>query len=855
MKFCDRSFLITTLTALSCLVTTCPTSAQIVPDTTLPNNSSVRTVGKTDIIENGSIAGNNLFHSFQEFSVPTGNTAYFNNSSTIENIISRVTGISASNIDGLIKTNGTANLFFLNPNGIIFGSNASLNIGGSFLASTASGIVFADGTYFSAKASQTQPLLTVSVPIGLQFGSNPGQIQVQGTGHNLSVTPAKPTPLGLQMQPGNTLALVGGNLLFEGGILTVPAGRIELGSVASEGIVSLTPASNGWILGYDGISSFGDIFLLKRTLVDGSDPSLRNFLLTKSGFLSSAIQVTGKRVQLREGSQIRAVNTAASTGGKVVINGTESVEVIGNVNNRPITSVFVTTRKGTGNAGDIHINTGRLSLQNRGIIESSSDSAGRGGNINVVAKDVEIVGRNQIEFSSLNVEAGGSGDAGNISIIADRVRVLDSGKINANGSGGSNGGNITIQTGELIVANNRARIETVAIPIQVSTTNGKSGNITITADSIILSDRVSLPNFPSGITTQSNGNGAAGNLQITTRRLTIQDGAIASATARFLGLGGKVTINASESVELSGQANSTQSPSSLTVQSLGSGKAGDLDINTNQLIIRDGAEVTVSGKGKGDAGILTVNANSIFLDNGGQITGTTASGRGGNITLQVGDLILMRNNSAISTTAQNNGDGGNIKINSPFIVGISKENSDIIANAFQGNGGRVDITTQAIYGLQFRDDPTPLSDISASSEFGLDGIVEIKTPDLDPSRGLNNLPVDVSDPSKLIAQACPSGRGIAAKPNSKFTVTGRGGLPPTPIEVLRSDRMILTDLGTNSIASDREEVNNSQALIANFHSPIIEAQGWIVDENGTVILTAEVPRGTSWFTPPSCGGS
>lgn len=144
-----------------------PTAAQIVPDTTLTNNSRVTNQGSINIINEGTRAGTNLFHSFQDFSVSSGNTALFNNSGDITNIISRVTGKSVSNINGLIRANGTANLFLLNPNGIIFGSNAQLNIGGSFVATTANSIKFADGKQFLAQPNQQEPLLTISAPTGL----------------------------------------------------------------------------------------------------------------------------------------------------------------------------------------------------------------------------------------------------------------------------------------------------------------------------------------------------------------------------------------------------------------------------------------------------------------------------------------------------------------------------------------------------------------------------------------------------------------------------------------------------------------------------------------------------------------
>ena len=169
--------------------------AQVIPDDTLGDESSVVNSRDetSDLINGGAIRGQNLFHSFQEFNIGEGREANFANPAEIKNIFSRVTGNNPSTLLGKLGVLGDANLFFINPNGIFFGENASLDVKGSFVASTAGSINFSENNMFSARNPQVPaPLLTVDVPapVGLEFEGVPGKISSELT--RIEVKPEKP---------------------------------------------------------------------------------------------------------------------------------------------------------------------------------------------------------------------------------------------------------------------------------------------------------------------------------------------------------------------------------------------------------------------------------------------------------------------------------------------------------------------------------------------------------------------------------------------------------------------------------------------------------------------------------------
>ena len=227
--------------------------------------------------------------------------------------------------------------------------------------------------------------------------------------------------------------------------------------------------------------------------------------------------------------------------------------------------------------------------------------------------------------------------------------------------------------------------------------------------------------------------------------------------------------------------------------------------------------------------------------------------------------MSLRHGSQISTTAGiqgGRGNGGNIDLNALFIIAVPSENSDIIANAFLGNGGNISIDAAGVFGIEERVQLTPLSDITASSQFGQVGNVGINRPDVDPQRSLVRLPAEVVDTNNLIVDPCRPGGALT---RGEFTITGRGGLPSNPNEGVETPTG-LTELGypNNNLSVPDSSKPRSQAPISSSSSlhrrethtqPVVEAQGWITNAEGNVVLTAQPPSVTpnsSGFQPATC---
>ncbi|BAY65481.1 filamentous hemagglutinin-like protein [Calothrix brevissima NIES-22] len=795
-------------------------NAQITSDGSL--NTNISQDGNRFVITHGSTAGSNLFHSFGQFSVPNGGSATFDliHTPNISTIFSRVTGGNISQIDGLIEAinnNNPVSLFLLNPSGIILGKNARLNIGGSFIGTTANSIKFADGTEFSAVNLANKPLLTMNVPIGLQMGNHPSAITVQNIGHNLKfpITPFSSSPDrsknpdGFSVNSGNTLAFIGGQITLDGGLLSAPSGHIELGSV-SNGTVNLNTSSPIWSFDYSNIQQFANIQLLAQSLADAS------------GTPAGSIHFQGRNISLHDGSAALLINQGIGNAGDIRVNASELLELRGIGTDGFPQSLLRADNFSDGDGGNIVVSTSQLSLQDGGSFHGFNFGKGRGSHISVEIRDLlQMVGVSPLSgfASSINTNTNSSGKSGDVRVTTNKLQILDGAVIGNSSLGTGLGGDTTINATDYI---------------KISGENPKN-----LADSVIVV----------GTFSQAN----AGKLTINAPKLIVTDGGgIVNSTVNS-GNAGDLIINVSDSIEVSGVGSISRLPSRIGAraellaapirQLFGlpdtiAGNTGKLTINTSQLQIKDGAIIGVDHQGIGDAGKLEINANSIRLDNGGSLTAATKQGEGGNIFVQTNNL-LMRRGSSIVTNAGGVGNGGNITINSPVILGW--ENSDIVANAVTGNGGNIQIATQGIFGLKYRQELTSENDITASSQFGVNGTVDINNFGVDPNSGLVQLPVNITDSSQQIATGCSEMSG------SSFVATGRGGLPNNPTQEVRSDR---TWSDIRDISAYRKP---TEVMTQAPSSPeiLIQATSWHRNTQGKIELVAS-PSSIEGQQPLTC---
>lgn len=501
--------------------------AQIIRDTTLPTNSEVLTTGNDATIRGGTQVGGNLFHSFERFSVPTNGSAFFDNASTVQNIISRVTGALPSSIDGTIRANGTANLFLINPNGILFGENARLNIGGSFVASTANAIRFGETGLFSASDPAPRPLLNVN-PSALLFTTlqRPAGIVSRSRADNL----------GLQVPVGKSLVLAGGDVHVDGGLLYAPGGRLELGGLSGTGILSLKVDSNNLSLIFPNGVERGDVSLLNKAF---------GFVANESG---GDIAVHSRNLTLSSGSAL-------------------------------VTGIFLGRGRRDSQAGNIVINaTNEVLLERSAVFNQVWESAiGNGGNIQISASSLKML------QSTLFALSEGQGRAGNIIINTQDTIFFDQSNALSNLFGEGQGGDVRIQTGSIRLINGSG--------LDASTFGkGNAGNIIIDANRAVLFEGVNpnIAELASGAfsAVEEGGVGQGGDVRINASSLTLTNGAKISTNTEGIGNAGNAIVYARDLVSLDGSSPDGQLSSGIVsrVSRNAIGQAGDIRIVTGKIL-------------------------------------------------------------------------------------------------------------------------------------------------------------------------------------------------------------------------------------------------------------------------------
>ncbi|MDX2243141.1 MAG: filamentous hemagglutinin N-terminal domain-containing protein [Leptolyngbyaceae cyanobacterium bins.302] len=597
---------------------------ELIPDTAPDRNLGTQVqqnvVPGVDVITGGTRPqnGQNLFHSFQDFNIRVNRGAYFDNPAGVRNILTRITGTDPSDILGTLGVLGSANLFFINPNGILFGRNASLDLrGGSFYGTTASGIKFGDLGEFSAVNPQPPSNLLTINPSAFFFTAQPSGAIVNRSQVN---------QIGLQVPNGQTLLLLGGNVTVDGGGLNALNGRIEIGAIAEAGNVTLN--SNGSLSVPNGLQR-GDV-----TITNGS---LVNVQLSDRG----DIGITGNNINILNSSQLFAGidngrGTTTSQAGDITINATGALTIF----QSQITNWV--NRGATGNGGNIFIDTDSLSFTGSGFISASTFGTGNAGSVRIQANnDIRLDFRGNI-FSLVEIQA--EGNAGNIEVSARNLYLSRGARISAGTLGRGNAGNVILNIGN-----------------------------SISLDGTDPSGRLPLSGIYSSVFNGAEGRG--GDIRITTGSLSITNSARLDARVSGKGDGGNIIVNARGTIFLNGTEPSGDFlPSGMysSVVEDAEGRGGDIRITTGSLSITNSAKLDASVFGKGDGGNIIINArDSVILDGvtrgydyGSAIFATIEEegiGSAGDIRISTGSLFVL-NGGTIQTRTQNQGDAGNILI-------------------------------------------------------------------------------------------------------------------------------------------------------------------------------------------------
>ncbi|MBD2326736.1 CHAT domain-containing protein [Alkalinema sp. FACHB-956] len=704
--------------------------AQSITPTIDGTGTQVTPTGTTIDISGGTQNGGNLFHSFQQFNVGADQTANFLTQPTVQNILGRIVGGDASLINGKLQVTGShANLFLINPAGILFGQNATLNVPGSFTATTADRIGFSNGQGFNAIGANDYATL-LGQPIEFQFSAlQPGSVINTG---NLTVN------------AGQSLALLGGTVVNTG-TLTAPNGKITIASTLGNQTLRIQP--DGSLLGLEiplndrstvnnspiaakslpELLTGGEVAtatgltvengLLKLTQNSTNNTSLvpvQSGTTIVSGSVStsgsqaqdSRIQILGDRVGLIN-AQVQA--TGATGGGTVLIGG----DYQGQGPTPTATATFV-DRASTINANAINNgNGGKIIVWANGNTKFAGTATARGGQLSGNGGLIETSGKQFLDITQAQVDASApQGQVGTWLLDPTDINIIN----DVNG-----GGNLgTISNGIFDPPTTGVASQIAPATIETALNNGT--NVTITTASgtggngdITLTDSINQLGGGSASLTLIgrnflNPNGATINLS-STGGLTFKLNQInpqPNPTAQSIqtAIQSIGTVNGPRSIELGAGIYRTDVPIVLdrSVNLSGAGIGSTVisgnqttqvftvasnDVTNSAGVIASLANLTIqdgrSLNGADGGGIL--NAGTLTLSKVA-VTNNVASGAGGGIA-NTGSLTLDQ--SLITNNQANNGGGG--ISTSAGTVDIT--NSTIANNQANGVGGGVKLVFKA----------------------------------------------------------------------------------------------------------------------------------------------------------------
>lgn len=675
-------------------------SGGIVTDGTMGASLDMNGINVTVPQGLGTTVGNNLFHSFSEFNISTGQTVEFTGSDALQNVISRVTGSDISEINGTLSSSiANAAFYFINPNGITFGAGAHLDVPGAFHISTADKIDFPNnGGAFYADFNQTSTLST-EAPVAFGFlgtsAANNGLIDVNNAQ--------------LAVKTGQTLDMVAGGITVENqSLLAAPAGEIRMAAMQGEGAASLEQNADGTLplpTAIPSTDNAGHIVIDASATVTigdgggrfglwGGQTSFTNSIAYNDN-IGASDATSAKGVEIRsyalnvDNSWITFDTEGAGKAGNVSLFSADTMTIDNGGHIK--SSVYQ-----LGNAGNVALQAGTLNIFNGGNVASSTYGQGNAGHVSVIADNLAIDSQGYLSGATgivSRANPGSSGQAGDISVATGKLDVVNGGRVSTSTFSEGNAGNVKVTADILKIDSQDYTAGTTGIFSKAELdSSGHAGNVSVQTNKL---DIVNTGD----ISSSTDAQGDAGSVDIKAGSLDILNGgAVASYTAAG-GNAGNVEITA-DALTINGQdALSTATGIYSRANQSSSGQGGNVNVKAGAMAIVNGGNISSSTFTEGDAGNVTVTASSLKIDglgNSSRATGINSqanqrSGNAGNVDIRAKTLDIV-NGGVISSSTFAEGNAGKINVITDNLTIDSQGNASsvtgIVSRANQGSSGQ-----------------------------------------------------------------------------------------------------------------------------------------------------------------------